>query len=113
MIKERKSKAYMRGWLANLLIGAFMVALMWTFQYGIPEANEQLVTFMLGQLAGMATMSVAFYFGTSQSTTDQLEAIQQDYVALPPPERDRDRPLARGRDLPQPEFGDGMDGDKG
>lgn len=52
----------MRNLLAFLLVGAFISCLpVFTFK-SIPEANEQLITYMVGQLSGMATMALGFYF---------------------------------------------------
>jgi hypothetical protein len=72
----------MRGVLAVLLVGAFMTALSWLFRNAIPTANEQLVTFMLGQLSGFAGAAVAYYLGTSKSSNDKDEMLR-----LPPPDR--------------------------
>ena len=52
----------MRNLLSFLLVGAFISCLpVFTFK-AIPEANEQLITYMVGQLSGMATMALGFYF---------------------------------------------------
>lgn len=53
---------WMRNLLAFLLVGSFIFfggALLWQ---EIPAKNEQLVSYMLGQLSGMALMALGFYF---------------------------------------------------
>lgn len=51
-----------RMWLATGLVCAFCASLLLLFLRGIPEANKDLVTYMVGQLSGMATMALSFYF---------------------------------------------------
>lgn len=52
----------MRNLLAFLLIGAFISVLpVLTFRV-IPPANMNIVTYMVGQLSGMALMVLGFYF---------------------------------------------------
>lgn len=99
-------KDAMRGFLACVLIGSFMVGLAWLLGDEIPATNEQLVTFMLGQLSGMAGTAVVYYFGTSKSSADKNEIIERRA------EEDWRRemmgeptdPLITGRDLPRPNF---------
>ncbi|OYX62518.1 MAG: hypothetical protein B7Y88_14230 [Sphingomonadales bacterium 32-64-17] len=67
----------MRGSLAAVLVGAFMLALFWLLNMPVPQANEQLVIFMLGQLAGLATSAVAYYFGTTKSSGEKTDIIAQ------------------------------------
>ena len=86
----------MRGALAFALVGAFMVALSWLIRYEIPPTNEQLVTFMLGQLSGFTAAAIAYYLGTSKSSSDKTEMMRK---------QDEPPPLPRGRGLPQPAAG--------
>jgi len=72
-MKMAQPKAYMRGFLAVVLVGMFQVGLLWSFRYPIEPSNEQIVTYMLGNLQGMAMMVVAFYFGTNQQAVDHLQ----------------------------------------
>lgn len=65
----------MRGALAVLLIAAFGYALYVLFDAVIPKENEQLLTYMLGQLSGMVTMALGFWFTTSQSSHRKDEII--------------------------------------
>lgn len=53
---------YMRNLLAFMLVLAFISVLpVFTFKT-IPEANEQIITYMVGQLSGMALTALGFYF---------------------------------------------------
>ena len=61
---------------------------------------------MLGQLAGMATMAVAYYFGTSQATSEQRDAWLGERADRLPTDEHTPRPFDTGRDLPRPEFGE-------
>lgn len=64
---------FMRNLLAFLLTGAFISVLpVLTFK-AIPSANEQILTYMLGQLSGMATMALGFYF-VKQAGQDAVDA---------------------------------------
>lgn len=85
----------MRSFLAIVLLAAFQVSLFWLFQWEVPQANRDLVVFMLGQLSGFTGAGLAFYFNTSKSSADKNEILR-----LPPPE-----PRAKHSELPQPEFG--------
>lgn len=51
-----------RMWLATGLVCAFVAALLLLFLRAIPAENKDLVTYMVGQLSGMATMALSFYF---------------------------------------------------
>lgn len=51
-----------RNLLAFLLIGAFIAVLPLLIFKSIPEANEQIIVYMVGQLSGMATTALGFYF---------------------------------------------------
>lgn len=68
---------FMRNLLAFLLVAAFVGALpMLTFK-AIPKENEQLLTYMLGQLSGMATMALGFYF-VNKAGQDAVDAAKTD-----------------------------------
>lgn len=67
----------MRAFLALLLLGAFMLALLWLMEKAVPQQNVQLVTYMLGQLSIMAGAAVIFYFGTSKSSADKNELLDR------------------------------------
>jgi drug/metabolite transporter (DMT)-like permease len=74
-----KAPDVMRGLLALLLIGAFELALFWLFQFEVPQTNRDLVVFMLGQLSGFTGAAVAYYLGTSKSSSDK-----DKHLFLPP-----------------------------
>lgn len=52
----------MRNLLAFMLIGAFVTVLPVLIWKVIPKDNEQIITYMLGQLSGMATLALGYYF---------------------------------------------------
>lgn len=63
----------MRNLLAFLLIGAFISVLpVLTFK-AIPTDNKEIIVYMIGQLSGMATMALGFYF-TNKVGQDQIDA---------------------------------------
>lgn len=71
---------FMRNLLAFMLVGMFVgaiPALMWK---DIPKANEQLITYMMGQLSGMALMALGFYF-VNKVGQDALDAKRSDNTA--------------------------------
>ncbi len=64
---------WMRNLLAFLLVGAFVSSIpLFVFKV-IPESNEQVVTYMVGQLSGMALMALGFYF-VNKVGSDALDA---------------------------------------
>jgi hypothetical protein len=48
--------------LGGLLVGGFLGSMLVMFFVGIPEANTQIVTYMIGQLSGFAASVVAFHY---------------------------------------------------
>lgn len=52
----------MRNILAFLLVGAFIAVIPAAMIFIIPEENKDLITYMVGQLSGMALMALGFYF---------------------------------------------------
>lgn len=85
----------MRNVIAFLLIGAFITAMGALFAIAIPTKNEQLLTYMLGQLSGMAVTVLGFYFVNKvgqdaveaqrvDNTSKALEAITAANQAWPP-----------------------------
>lgn len=72
----------MRGTLAMVLVLAFQAAMSALFWKSIPSSNEQLLTYMLGQLSGMVTMALAYYFATTQSSQEKQHTIDRQSAAL-------------------------------
>lgn len=64
-----------RALVATAVLVGFEAALATLFWREIPPANEQLLTYMLGQLSGFAAAAVAFYVGTSKSSADKSDVI--------------------------------------
>lgn len=62
-----------RNALAFVLVAAFISTLpVFTFKI-IPAGNKDIITYMVGQLSGMATMALGFYF-TNKVGSDALDA---------------------------------------
>lgn len=64
---------WMRNLLGFMLVGAFVVFSGALLFKAIPEKNEQLLSYMLGQLSGMALMALGFYF-VNKVGQDALDA---------------------------------------
>ncbi len=65
----------MRNLLAFLLVGAFISCLpVFTLKI-IPAENKDIITYMVGQLSGMATMALGFYF-VNKVGQDALDATR-------------------------------------
>lgn len=83
-IELPKGRNVMRGMLALVLVSSFMLALFWVIQHEVPEGNQQLVTYMLGQLSVLAGMPIAFYFASSKSSQEKNEMLEE---AMPQPSK--------------------------
>lgn len=62
-----------RNWLALCLILAFVAILPLLVWKVIPEANKEIIVYMIGQLSGMATTAIGFYF-VNKAGQDALDA---------------------------------------
>jgi hypothetical protein len=70
----------MRNALAFLLVGAFIGAMgAFTF-WVIPEANKDILTYMVGQLSGMALTVLSFFY-VNKVGQDALDAKRTDNTA--------------------------------
>lgn len=68
---------FMRNLLAFALVGAFIGAMgAFTF-FVIPAENKDILTYMVGQLSGMAIMALGFYF-VSKVGQDALDATRSE-----------------------------------
>lgn len=65
----------MQAALALLLVIAFLLAGLALFRWAVPADNRELLTYMLGQLSGMVTTALAFYFATTKSSSDKNRAL--------------------------------------
>lgn len=68
---------FMRNILAFLLVGAFIGSMGAFTVFAIPEANKDILTYMVGQLSGMAITVLGFYF-VSKVGQDALDAKRAD-----------------------------------
>lgn len=66
----------MRGFLALILTAGFFAALAALFHWSVPASNRDLVTYMLGQLSGFTGAAIAYYLGTSKSSSDKTDIIE-------------------------------------
>lgn len=67
----------MRNLLAFVLVGAFVIAIGLFVFKAIPEGNSDIVTYMVGQLSGMALTALGFYF-VNKVGQDALDAKRTD-----------------------------------
>lgn len=68
---------FMRNLLAFLLVGAFITVLPFLLFKVIPGENKEIFTYMVGQLSGMATMALGFYF-VNKVGQDALDATRTE-----------------------------------
>lgn len=62
-----------RNWLAFFLIAAFIAVLPLLVFKTIPGDNKEIIVYMIGQLSGMATTAIGFYF-VNKAGQDALDA---------------------------------------
>lgn len=67
----------MRNVLAFLLVGAFIAMLPALFMWAIPANNKDIVTYMVGQLSGMALTVLGFFF-VNKVGQDAVDAKRAD-----------------------------------
>ncbi len=67
---------WMRNLLALVLVGAFVAIIGGLLFKTIPEGNNDVITYMLGQLSGMALTALGFYFvnKAGQDAVDEKRA---------------------------------------
>src|SRR6478736_6786630 len=68
---------FMRNLLAFLLVGAFISVLPVLTFVIIPDGNKEVITYMVGQLSGMATTVLGFYF-ISKVGQDALDTTRSE-----------------------------------
>lgn len=85
--------------LAAVVVAGFMAALIALFFRAIPAANEQLLSYMLGQLSGFVAAIMAFNFGSSQGSEDKTAILSNRPTGQP------EDPVHVEEGLPSPEFG--------
>lgn len=69
-----------RNWLAFFLISAFVAVLPLLVFKTIPGENKEIIVYMIGQLSGMATTAIGFYY-ISKSGQDAADAKRADNTA--------------------------------
>lgn len=69
-----------RNALAMLLVMAFIATIPMFLFIVIPDANKEVITYMVGQLSGMALTALGFYF-VNKVGQDALDAKRTDNTA--------------------------------
>lgn len=72
-VGDQKNPDIFRNWLAFFLISAFVGTLPVLAFVAMPEANKEVIVYIIGQLSGMATMVLGFYF-TQKAGQEKLDA---------------------------------------
>ena len=66
-----------RNWLAFFLVASFVSVLPVLIFKTIPGDNKEIIVYMIGQLSGMATMALGFYY-LNKAGQDALDATKAD-----------------------------------
>lgn len=72
-----KETGTFRNWLAFFLVAAFVAVLPLLIFKNIPADNKEIIVYMLGQLSGMATMALGFYY-LNKAGQDAADAKRAD-----------------------------------
>lgn len=62
-----------RNLISFVLVGSFVGALIDFTLFAVPPSNKDIITYMVGQLSGMALMALGFYF-TNKVGQDAVDA---------------------------------------
>lgn len=73
MTDKPKDVDRFRNLLAFFLVGAFVSTLPMLIFKDIPASNKDIIVYMVGQLSGMATLALGFYF-VQKAGQDALDA---------------------------------------
>lgn len=65
----------MRGTLALILLALFSATMVALFKYALPDGNREILTYMAGQMSGMAGTALAYYFSTTQSSHEKTAML--------------------------------------
>lgn len=65
----------MRGSLALILVFAFCAVQWALFSIKVPPENKETLTYAMGQLSGMVTTALAFYFATTQGSEQKTHML--------------------------------------
>jgi len=76
-MNNKNDPDFFRNFLAFILIGAFITVVPLFIFKTIPAGNKDIITYMIGQLSGMATTALGFYFVT-KAGQDALDAKRAD-----------------------------------
>lgn len=70
-----KDNALVKNLLAFMLLISFQLSISALFRFEIPEGNRDMVTYMLGQLSGMASTVLLYFFSTTQGSNNKDNVI--------------------------------------
>lgn len=68
--------------MGAVLIAGFLLAIGLLFWRAVPKPNEQLVTYMLGQLSGFVAAVVAFRFGRNRLNDKATDNTGEAFRAI-------------------------------
>lgn len=71
--KSPRDPDQFRNWLAFFLISSFVGTLPLLIYRSIPNDSKEIIVYMIGQLSGMATTALGFYF-TNKHGAEALDA---------------------------------------
>lgn len=69
-----------RNWLAVFIVNSFVATLIFLIFHEIPDKNKDTITYILGQISGMATTVLSFYF-VSSAAQGRLDEKRADNTA--------------------------------
>lgn len=72
---QTENKSIMPALLTTVIGAAFIGCLFALFSVDIPEPNKDLLVYMTGQLGGAFGVALAFWFGTTRSSSDKTALI--------------------------------------
>lgn len=67
----------MRATVSLILLTAYNAVLGALFKWQVPQGNKEIIVYMIGQLSGMVTTALAFYFATTKSSADKNKLIDR------------------------------------
>lgn len=62
-----------RNYLTFFLAGSFVGIIPLFIFWGMPKTSENIVTYMVGQLSGMALMALGYYFSNSATKSQPVD----------------------------------------
>lgn len=76
-VKVTGGRDWMQATIGIIVITGFLISLIGSFVIEIPGSSAQTVNIMTGMLGTMAVTVVAYYFGTSKSSSEKTAMLHQ------------------------------------